>query len=563
MAAQTITTNTNVDVIDFRSNDTLVINNGATVTVNTNQTKFWSGITINNGKLRIENSNTGTTGAIRFTTGRVSGAAAQSITPASGLGIIEVAGNWINIGVGDGTASKELTVPYTDYIPALWVQTATGSTIYEIWLNATGVYGGSLGKFIDGFEAIGTGARGKFFVQKPNPTQNNIIILTGCTTVNTSRTIQLPTTAGLYVGASIDGSANIAANSVIETIINSTGVTINAPATGNASTVTCTIYNPFSQQFLPTVIFGNGTNGNILTSGVTVRIPNIMLTSDTPNKIQALSSQLGTNIVMTAGGILSLDKCLMDEVYMNLTQAQTATLTNVGVTVPPTISECYDLTMNSVGFGLTPVRRYYSSGWFQRDARDLYVPIDASYINDAIFNDVAIVCNNPTVAAGTAIAPISIMRFGNSNNLSCTNIRLYKLQQYGTGHYGISTNAPVMNSVFTNIETYGVNPVALYLSSDNTFTNVTFSTSMFDSCMGWTAGSRFGYDPNTGNNFIDGQPYYFKSRTYYTRDRSLYGESQYFSATPFTGSTTFPDYFTCYCNADRSVTMNWPERRHG
>ena len=52
MAAQTITTNTNVDVIDFRSNDTLVINNGATVTVNTNQTKFWSGITINNGKIK-------------------------------------------------------------------------------------------------------------------------------------------------------------------------------------------------------------------------------------------------------------------------------------------------------------------------------------------------------------------------------------------------------------------------------------------------------------------------------------------------------------------------------
>ena len=558
MAVQTVTTNTNVDSLTWRSNDTLVINNGATVTVNTNQTKSWSGITITNGTLRIEN--TSTSDAIRFVTARTSAAAAQAITPSSGLGKIEIAGNWIEIGEGDGTADKELTIPYTDYVPALWVQTVSGGEDYEIWLNVTGVYGASLAKFIDGFDSVGTGARGKFFIQKPNTIQDTILTLTNSTTTNTSRTISVSDTSGIFVGATITGT-NIPNYAVVETIVNGTDLTINLAATGNASNVTVTIYNPFSQQLLPTVVFGDGINGNILGDGIKVRIPNIMLTSDTSTKIQTLSALLGMTIVMTNGGVITMDKCLLDEVYVTFTQAQAASVTNVGFTVPPAITECYDLEMDGVGYGLPPVRRYYSSGWYQRDIRDLYVPFNVNYINDAILNNIVIVCNAPTVTAGTAVAPVGVMIFGYSDNVTGSNFRLYRLQQYSGGQTGIAFNAPVTNSTFTNIESYGVQPLSMYLSSDNTITNVTFSNSMFDAISGRAAGSRFGFDPNTGANFVDGTQYYFKTRTFFTRDRSVYQDSQEFSATPYLGDVTFPPYFTCYCSAQQVVTMNWPERR--
>jgi len=558
MAVITVTTDSNVDVLTWRSNDTLTINNGATVTVNTNQTKSWSGITITNGTLRIEN--TSTTDAIRFVTARTSAALAQAITPASGLGSIEIAGNWIEIGEGDGRDSKELTIPYTDYVPCLWVQDAPDSTTYEIWLNVTGVYGPSLGKFIEGFESVSTGQRGKFFIQKPNTVQDTILTLLNSTTTNTSRTISVSDTSGIFVGATITGT-NIPNYAVVETIVNGTDLTINLACTGNASNVTVTIYNPFSQQLLPTVVFGDGVNGNVLGDGIKVRIPNIMLTSDTSTKIQTLSALLGMTIVMSSGGIITMDKCLLDEVYVRFTQAQAATVTNVGFTVPPAITECYDLTMDGIGYGLSPVRRYYSSGWYQRDIRDLQIPLNVNYINNAILNNFAIVCNSPTVTAGTAIAPVGIVTLGYSDSVEATNFRLYRLQQYSGGQTGIAFNAPVTNSTFTNIECYGIQPLSIFSSADNIFTNITFSTSMFDAISGWAAGSRFGYDPNTGANFVDGTQYYFKTRTFFTRDRSVYQDSQEFSATPYLGDVTFPPYFTCYCSSQQVVTMNWPERR--
>ena len=558
MAVITVTTDSNVDDLTWRSNDTLTINNGATVTVNTNQTKSWSGITITNGTLRIEN--TSTTDAIRFVTARTSAALAQAITPASGLGSIEIAGNWIEIGEGDGSDHKELTIPYTDYVPCLWVQTAVDALTYEIWLNVTGVYGPSLGKFIEGFESVSTGQKGKFFTQKPNTVQDTILTLTNSTTTNTSRTISVSDTSGIFVGATITGT-NIPNNSVVETIVNGTDLTINLAATGNASNVTVTIYNPFSQQLLPTVVFGDNINGNVLGDGIKVRIPNIMLTSDTSTKIQTLSALLGMTIVMSSGGIITMDKCLLDEVYVTFTQAQIATVTNVGFTVPPAITECYDLTMDGIGYGLTPVRRYYASGWYQRDIRDLQIPLNANYINDATLNNFAIVCNAPTVTAGTAVAPVGIVTLSYSDNLEVTNFRLYRLQQYAGGQTGIAFTGPITNSTFTNIECYGVQPLSMYLSADNIFTNITFSNSMFDAVSGWAAGSRFGYNPSTGANFVDGTQYYFKTRTFFTRDRSVYQDSQEFSATPYLGDVTFPPYFTCYCSSQQVVTMNWPERR--
>lgn len=173
MAVITVTANTNVDDLSaYRGNDTLVINNGAVVTVNTWQDKFWSGITINNGKLRIEN--TSTTNVIRFSTGRASGVAAPAITPANGLGSIEISGNWIEIGTGNGLTGQTFTAPYTDHIAALWVETFAGSNEYEIWTNVIARYGYVTKHLYEGLESYGAG---KFAVATGTLTRSKALSL--------------------------------------------------------------------------------------------------------------------------------------------------------------------------------------------------------------------------------------------------------------------------------------------------------------------------------------------------------------------------------------------------
>jgi len=552
--------------IRWRSNDTLTINNSAIVTANTNQNKFWSAITINDGRLSVKN--TSTTSAIRFVTGRSSGAAAQAITPASGLAYLEFEGNWIQIGVGNGSASQTMTVPYTDYVPALWVETAVGSGVYEIWLNVTGVYGPSLPKFVEGIASVGTGARGKFFVQNPNPIQDTVLSLTNSSTTNASRVVKVSSTAGIYVGATITGT-NITANSVVEKIVDSKTLEMNLMATGTAVITTVTIYNPYSAQLLNTVTFGDGVNGNTLTNGVKVRIPNIMATSDTSTKLQTVSSVLGMSIVMTSAGNLSMKTCLFDEAWHNLNQSQSCVVENVGMALSPTFSEIYTLTINGLGVALSPVRRYYATGWFQRDTRDLAygggrLPI--SYVNNAVLNNIVLVMNetftgtNNAASGGTIASPQGSLVLSYSTLVTVTNCRFYRLQQYQQGRWGLSLTAGVTYSTFTNIEIYGQQPISMAKSFNNTFTNITFAASMFEQIQGYVAGGRYLYDPATGLDFVAGQKYYFKERSYYTRDRTVYAESQEFSATPFLGSTYFPDYLTCYCNAHTSVLLAWTNR---
>jgi hypothetical protein len=96
----------------WNSNDTLVITNNATVTVNTDQKKFWNAITLTNGKLRIENTSTST--GIRFTMGRSSGAP-SAIFPGSGIGDIEIPMD--RAGYGVRIIGPTLTTPFLITLP--------------------------------------------------------------------------------------------------------------------------------------------------------------------------------------------------------------------------------------------------------------------------------------------------------------------------------------------------------------------------------------------------------------------------------------------------------------
>jgi hypothetical protein len=69
------------------------------------------------------------------------------------LSKLTIQGEWYELAVATGTASQVIQHYTTDAVPAIWVETGSGTGIYEIWLN-----GG------DRFPAsIGDGLRGKFF----------------------------------------------------------------------------------------------------------------------------------------------------------------------------------------------------------------------------------------------------------------------------------------------------------------------------------------------------------------------------------------------------------------
>lgn len=52
------------------------------------------------------------------------------------LGIFEAEGDWYELGETDGTDDQTFQFPVADACPAIWIETAPASGIYEIWLNA-------------------------------------------------------------------------------------------------------------------------------------------------------------------------------------------------------------------------------------------------------------------------------------------------------------------------------------------------------------------------------------------------------------------------------------------
>lgn len=216
--------------IRWYSADTLTLNNGAVLTVNTDQHRFWATMSLANGLLDIRNT---TSSGITFSMGRSSGATAGTITPSTGLGRISISGSWMDIGVGSGQDDQVITVPYTDYVPALWVETASGTGSYKQWVNVTGAYGDNNPVMWNGLSTVGSGTRGEFFVQDANDGPYGPI---GCTTsglvfVNqrATRYLKLGTTlSGVIPGAQVFG-AGITAATVVNRVLSSNEIELSLP----------------------------------------------------------------------------------------------------------------------------------------------------------------------------------------------------------------------------------------------------------------------------------------------------------------------------------------------
>jgi hypothetical protein len=52
------------------------------------------------------------------------------------LGVFEAAGDWFELGTTNGADNQTLQYPVADQCPAIWIETAPASGVYEVWLNA-------------------------------------------------------------------------------------------------------------------------------------------------------------------------------------------------------------------------------------------------------------------------------------------------------------------------------------------------------------------------------------------------------------------------------------------
>lgn len=351
--------------------DTLTISDSAVMTVNTNQQRGWNAITVANGTINI--TNTSTTTPITFATVRANATAAlQSITPSSGLGKINVVGNFIEIGTSNGTANQQFTSPYSrgDYIPALWVETGNGTGVFEIWVNVTGYQSyQQYSPMRNGINGVGNGDGGTCFTQLEDATKARYVVLTGVSLVANSCVVKCADTSKLNPGYKIvitgAGPVTLDTNAIVESIIDSTTFTTSVVATGTAGTKYTSLEGiaipGIYDQYAPTVQFGDDVHGKIPPNGAKIKVPNILITDYTSAALRNTGwsgTDLPCYFVGTNAGNFEYNTCLFGESYANYTQAATAKFTNVGFCYVPYVSECYALSFTNVGFGAPPVITY-------------------------------------------------------------------------------------------------------------------------------------------------------------------------------------------------------------
>ncbi len=511
----------------WASGDTLTINNGSVLTVNTNQSKFLKTITINDGKLRITNSSTTT--PIVFAMGRNTGATSNSIIPTNGLGSIEILGEWIQIGVSDGTPSQTFDSLYNGHhVPAVWVETSPGSNEYEIWLNVTGGQGDCLDYPFDNFRQLGNTLRGKFFIQLDGVLSSALTLTNGSST--TTRYITVDNTSGVLTGASITGTG-IAAGSIVDEVVNSTTLRLNLVTTASVGPNSYTVFNPYNDQFSSTIKFGDGLMGKIPENGVKIKIPNIGITDYTPTNLMTSDRTLSSQFVMSGGGNITADKCFFIETYVNATQPQICQFTNCAFSIAPLFSETYNLLINNVGLSIQPDRRYFTTAWITRITR-FGNPSTWSYISNASITNLSIIVSQPLAYVGSA-ANSGILSISNTQNANFNNIKLYSQQPIKSSQFGLYLDT-VISSNFSNLEIYGGGCIYAIRSNNNMFDQIKTADTMFNHTMNFANNTRVGSSSTTGLTFVDGVKRYFKIRTYRDwTDLTQYQESRSYSCTPY------------------------------
>ena len=234
------------------------------------------------------------------------------------LGSHVTTGDWFELGTTDGTDDQVFAIPVLDHIPAIWVETAVASGVYEIWLNG-GVRWGTSTQFIS------TDDRGKYFGQWQEINGN---------ATNATPTITTTTTTGLVVGMPVNNHHNtvtapIADGCVITAIVPGVSLTLSKNATSTAATVIRSPTNAIT-------IARRATNSCGLkpVTGLRVRVPNVFCSTADSSSWTGNQCWIGAasryELNASTAGTISVDKSSMLW-YHNVSGAYAYSVTNCGV----------------------------------------------------------------------------------------------------------------------------------------------------------------------------------------------------------------------------------------
>lgn len=504
----TVTSDINVDDIGagaWVNGDVLVINNGAVVTVNTNQTKFWQKITVNDGRFLITNPST--TNIIKFLMGITSGnAAVHNVLPANALGTIEIKGQWIELGVGTGAPQDFTLNGSLAFIPAIFVETGAGTGVFEPWLNANHTYAPNFQMPFrrSGLDGLSPGVRGKFFMQD----------------ALTTLQAETSTSSDMWLGTVHFGVKN------------------------------CNTIPVGARVRVPNIILTEGTPVNY-----------------TVYKTLAISIRNSGYYQMTfnSGGNLDVDICSFDYFYIDGTNATSISLKNCGFAIPPVLSHCYDLTVDNVGITIEPMRMgFYNGRWYTTDYR--WYRFEWDLISGASIKNLFVWAYGP---ANSSTATYGLTFSHSSNltieNVFLFYSNVYPLTDTSTAFSYFSLYR-VSNSSIKNVKCFPLR-LRLYQCTQCVIDGVVGAegclneTHNLPMAASVGAGFRFPINPITGEVWEAGVPVYFKMRSYaeFTDIEHYYDSPIIPSVTPYVGynGATGESHAVYFGAALKVVTAAW------
>lgn len=501
MATITVTSSLNIDSLTWASGDQLDINNGAVVTVNTDQTKWWRTVNINIGELRIENNSTGS--GIRFLMGRNLISSTRSVLNVGNVAKFFVSGSLINIGEGSGSANQTFTSWTTEYLPFMLVEKSPGSATaskvedrFDIWMNAT-YRSGSLiqGPYQDHISACAGDDRGWLFTQ------------------------------------------------------------------GTTDHFTYTTASMAKDYFTSTLTVGNGTNGAVVPVGCKVFLPNIMLADDT---IGLYLDRFDTSIIeATNGGIVDLRNCMLStQIFLSLNQFEKLNLENFGTSHKFNVLRCKDVTIKNVGMGFLPISYYVPlpgrpTRLDARWSRGTYSTFN--YVNGAIIRNMRVLNANSTYDYTSSVYGIF---FEYCKNLDIDGFRVDHIYMMFANSQEV-TFQTIQDSTFKNLKFYGVGVYFNYCTNI-LVDGYKVAHSLGKYCkysafaLNTIPNSTFTYFPD-GSTWQIGTPYYFKVRSWRDLNLHLCSETPRSSQiTPYLPvSSSFPMRWSAYGTATNTITVGW------
>jgi hypothetical protein len=263
---------------------------------------------------------------------------AQSMLTSQGNGMIEITGNWIEIGTGTGLSGQTIDLSaYTKLDdPNIEIETGNGTGVYRPWyVHECDCYDRQA-NIANNYYSRGFNAhfRAQSTATVTMTTASPTVITWNSHGLRPGQRVSF-TTTGTFTGITAGSyyyiiPLNFTANtfSIALSMSLSTSAPINV--TAQSGTHTCIAYANFSSGLhgnhllwnpaTKILTCGNGTQGNLIPSGAKIRMPNIHLTaimSSTPIQSAISSATAATSVTFDVGNGTNLTAAASTIYYIN------------------------------------------------------------------------------------------------------------------------------------------------------------------------------------------------------------------------------------------------------